>query len=75
MPEHSTKVAFKDKREHIAEVNIPNMAYPNQHIVIKIPHGSRDRVIVPGTVHITFKFDTESTGKTCSFLKIYVEHY
>ena len=30
MPEHRTQIAFKGKREHIAKVNIPNLAYPSQ---------------------------------------------
>ena len=47
---------------------MPNIAYPNQHINIKIPHGSRDHVIVSDTVKITFNLDTESTGKTCSIV-------
>ena len=42
MPEHRTKFAFKGKREHIVKVNIPNIAYPNQHIDIEIPHGPRE---------------------------------
>ena len=46
MPERRTKIAFKGKREYIAKVNIPNMAYPNQHVDIEIPHGLRDHVIV-----------------------------
>ena len=29
-----------------------------------MPHGSRDHVIVPDTVKITFNLDIESTGKT-----------
>ena len=36
MPEHRTQFVFKGKREHIAKVNKPNIAYPNQHI--EIPH-------------------------------------
>ena len=52
----------------IAKVNIPNIAYPNQHIDIEIPHGSRDHVIVPDTVKITFNFDIESTDKTRSIV-------
>ena len=40
---------------------MPNIAYPNQHIDIEIPHGSRDHVIVPDTVKITFNLDIEST--------------
>ena len=63
MVEHRTQFAFKGKREHVAMVNIPNIAYPNQHIDIEIPHGSRDHVIVPDTVKITFNVDIESTDK------------
>ena len=40
---------------------MPNIAYPSQHIDIEIPHGSRDQVIVPDTVKITFNIDIEST--------------
>ena len=47
MVEHRTQFAFKGKREHIANINMPNIAYPNQQINIEIPHGSRDHVIVP----------------------------
>ena len=64
MIEHRTQIAFKGKREHIAKVNMPNMAYPSQYIDIKIPHGSRDHVIIPDTVKITFNLDTESTDKS-----------
>ena len=32
MVEHRTQFAFKDKREHIAKVNMPNIAYPN-HLI------------------------------------------
>ena len=66
MIEHRTQFAFKGKREHIAKVNMPNMAYPNQYIDIKIPHGSRDHVIIPDTVKITFNLETESTDKSRS---------
>ena len=45
---------------------MPNIAYPNQHIEIEIPHGSRDHVVVPNTVKITFNLDIESTGKARS---------
>ena len=38
---------------------MPNIAYPNQHIDIEIPHGSRDHVIVSDTVKITFNLDFE----------------
>ena len=63
MVEHRTQFAFKGKREHIAKVNIPNIAYPNQHIDIEVPHRSRGHVIIPDTVKITFNFDIESTNK------------
>ena len=66
MVEHRTQFAFKGKREHIAKVNMPNIAYPNQHIDIEIPHGSRDHVIIPDTVKITFNLDIESTDKARS---------
>ena len=66
MVEHSAQFAFKGKREDIAKVNMPNIAYPNQHINIEIPYGSRDHVIIPGTVKITFNLDIESTDKARS---------
>ena len=66
MVEHRTQFAFKGKREHIAKVNIPNIAYPSQHIDIDIPHGSRDHVIIPDTVKITFNLDIESKDKVRS---------
>ena len=65
--EHRTQFAFS-KREHRARVNIPNMAYWNQHIDIKIPHGSRNHVNVPDTVKITFNLDIESKDKTHSIV-------
>ena len=64
--EHRTQFAFKGKREHIARVNMPNIAYPNQHSDNKILHGSRDHVIVPDTLKITFNLDIESIDKTRS---------
>ena len=66
MVEHRTQFAFKGKREHTAKVNMPIIAYPNQHIDIEIPHGSRDPVIVPDTVKITFNLNNESTDKARS---------
>ena len=66
MVEHRTQFAFKGKREHVAKVNMPSIAYPNQNINIKIPHGLRDHVTVPDTVKITFNFDNESTDKARS---------
>ena len=64
--EHRTQFAFKGKTEHIAKVNMPNIAYPDQHIDIEIPHGSRDHVIIPDTVKITFNLDITSTDKARS---------
>ena len=58
---HRMQFAFKDKREHIAKVSMPNIAYPNQHIDIEITHGSRDHVIVPDTVKITFRIIRQGT--------------
>ena len=45
---------------------MPNIAYPNQHIDVEIPHGSRDHVTTPDTVKITFNLDIESTDKARS---------
>ena len=45
---------------------MPNKAYPNQHTDTEILHGSRDQVVVPDTVKITFNLDIESTDKTRS---------
>ena len=64
--EHRTQFAFKGKRENIAKVDMPNIAYPNQHTDIEIPHGSRDHVIIPDTVKIAFDLDIESTDKARS---------
>ena len=66
MVEHRTQFAFKGKREQIAKVNMPNIAYSNQHINIEIPHDSRDHVIIPDTVKSTFNLDIESTDKARS---------
>ena len=66
MIEHRTQFAFKGKREHIATVNTPNIAYPSQHFKIIIPQGSADHLIVPDTVKITFDLEIESTDKACS---------
>ena len=49
--EHRTQFDFKGKTEHIAKVSMPNIANPDQHIDIEIPHGSRDHVIIPDTLH------------------------
>ena len=57
MVEHRTQFAFKGKREHIAQAKMPNIAYPNQDIDIEIPHGSRDHLVIPDTVKITYNLD------------------
>ena len=64
MIEHRTQFAFKDKREHISKVNMLNIAYPNLRIDIEMLHGSRDHVIIPDIVKITFNLDIESTDKS-----------
>ena len=45
---------------------MPNIECPNQHIDIEIPHGSRDHVIIPGTIKIKFNLDIEAIDKTRS---------
>ena len=65
-PEHRTQFAFEGKREHIVKVNIPNIGYPNQHTDVEIPAGSRDQIIVPDTLKITFNLEAESKDKTRS---------
>ena len=64
--EHRAQFAFKGKREHITKANMLNTASPGQHINIEIPHGSRDHVIIPGIIKITFNLDIESTDKVRS---------
>ena len=66
MVEYRTQFAFKSRREHIAKINIPNIAYPNQHIHFEILNGSRDHVIVLDTIKITFNLDIASTDKARS---------
>ena len=58
MVEHRTQCAFKGKREHIAKVNIPNIAYQSQHFDTEIPHGTRHHVIVNSFYVFSFD-DTE----------------
>ena len=65
-PDHRIQFAFKGKREHIVKVNIPDIGYPNQHIDVEIRAGSRDQVIVPDTLKITFNLEVESKDKTRS---------
>ena len=53
-------------RENIYPSNMPNIAYPGQHNDIDIPHGSRDHVIIPDAIKITFNLDNESIDKARS---------
>ena len=69
MVEHRTQFPFKGKSENIAKVNMPDIAYLDQHIDIEIPHGSRDHVIAPDAVKITFNLDSEPTDKARSVVK------
>ena len=64
--EHGTQFAFKGKREHIVKFNIPNIGYPNQYIDVEIQAGSRDQIIVPDTLKITFNLEVEPKDKTRS---------
>ena len=64
--EHRTQSAFKGKTEHIAKVNMPNIPYPNNDI--EIPHGSRDHVVIPDIVKVTFNLDIKSTEKARSIV-------
>ena len=66
MIEHRTQFAFKGKRDHIATVNKPNIAYPGQNFNILIPQGSAGHVIVPDTLKITFDLELTSTDKARS---------
>ena len=63
MVEHRIQFAFKGKRKHIEKANMKDIAYPNEHIDIEIPRGSKDHIIVSDTVKITFDLDIESTDK------------
>ena len=66
MVKHRIQFAFKGKRKHIEKANMMDIAYPNQHIDIEIPHGSKDHAIVPDTIKITFDLDIESTDEASS---------
>ena len=63
MVEHRIQFAFKGKRKHIEKANMKDIAYPNEHIDIEIPRGSKDHIIVSDTVKITSDLDIESTDK------------
>ena len=68
MQEQRTQLDYKCKQKNIFNVNIPDLALPNQHTDIEIPHSLIDLVTVPDTIKITFNLDFESTGKTCSIV-------
>ena len=61
--EPRTQFVFKGKREHIAKLNISNLAYSNQYTDIEILHVSKDHVIIPDAMKITFNLDMESADK------------
>ena len=63
MIEHRTQFSFKEKREQLATVNTPNIAYPGQHFKIVIPQGSANHVIDPDILKITLDLDLASTDK------------
>ena len=65
MVDHRIQFAFKAWK-HIETANTKDIAYPNQHTDIEISHASKDHVIVPDTVKITFDLDIESTDKARS---------
>ena len=66
MADHRIQFAFKGKRKHLEKANMKDIAYPNQQTDVEIPHGSKDHVILPDTVKITFDLDIESTEKARS---------
>ena len=66
MAENRISNAVDGKREYMVKPNTLNMAYPSQHVDMEIPYGSRDHVIVPDTLKITFNLEIESTDKTRS---------
>ena len=43
----------------LVKIKISNTAYSSQYIDIDIPHGSRNHVIEPDTVKMTFNLDIE----------------
>ena len=66
MPENRTQFTFKNKREHIYKVKIPNFAYSNQHIDTEKPLASRDHAMEPDTLKVTFNLGIGSTEKILS---------
>ena len=50
MWEHIIQLAVKGNRKHIAQINTPNLAFPNHDIDKEISHGSKDLVIGRETV-------------------------
>lgn len=71
MPEHRKQFTFKGKREHIAQVNIPNNISKPTHSNNnnEISHGLRDQVILPDTVKIMFILAIQSTDKKRSIVE------
>ena len=54
---------------------MPDIGYPGQHVDIKIPQGSGDRVIVPYTLKITLNLDMKSTDKARSVVNNVGRHW
>ena len=47
---------------------MPNLAYPDQHTEIKTTFGSKEDVIMPDNVKITFNLHIKSTFRTSSIV-------
>ena len=75
MADHRIQFAFKGKRKHLEKANMKDIAYPNQQTDVEIPHGSKDHVILPDTVKITFDLDIESTEKARSLWRMQAGHW
>ena len=75
MADHRIQFAFKGKRKHLEKANMKDIAYPNQQTDVEIPHGSKDHVILPDTVKITFHLDIELTEKARSLWRMQAGHW
>ena len=49
-PESHVNTFFKEKREQIFKVNIPNIGYPNHHTDIIFPTRLIDHMMIPNTL-------------------------
>ena len=68
MPVHRIQFSSKGRREHIAKLNMSNMAYQKQHIDTAIRHGSKYHVIVSENIKIKSNLDIELIDKTHSIV-------